>query len=86
MPKRFNDRLRSVFVKFYDDVPDEEVDNDLRSMGVSGSRVSTLVNRWVLDVPFWREEEYVDKLWDNGLVEMVYENADTRRRSFDDQE
>ena len=86
MPKRFNDRLRSVFVKLYDDVPDEEVDKDLRSMGVSGSRVSTLVNRWVLDVPFWREEEYVDKLWDNGLVEMVYENADTRRRSFDDQE
>lgn len=84
MPKRFNDKQRSVFVKFYQDVPDEEIEKELMSMGISGSKVSTLINRWVLEVPFWKEEEYVDILWDNGLVEVIYENLDTRRRYFDE--
>lgn len=86
MPKRFNDKQRSVFVKFHHEVPDDEIEKDLRSMGISGSRVSSLVNRWVLEVPFWKEEEYVDRLWDNGLVEMVHETQDTRRRGRIDEE
>lgn len=81
MPKRFNDRLRSIFVKFEYGVTDKEIMSELRSMGVSGSRVSTLVNRWVVEVPFWKEQEYLEKFAENELVEAVHENGDGRRRT-----
>lgn len=81
MPKRFNDRLRSIFVKFEYGVTDKEIISELRSMGISGSRVSTLVNRWVVEVPFWKEQEYVDRLAENELVEAIHENGDSRRRT-----
>lgn len=80
MPKRFNDRMRSIFVKFEHGVTDKEVNSELRSMGISGSRVSTLINRWVMEVPFWKEQEYVERLAGNKLVETVHESGDSRRR------
>lgn len=81
MPKRFNDRMRSIFVKFERGVTDKEINSELRSMGVSGSRVSTLINRWVVEVPFWKEQEYMERLAENELVETVHESGDSRRRT-----
>lgn len=80
MPKRYNDKQRSIFVKFHHDVTKEEVASELSSMGISGLRISSLINRWVLEVPFWKEEEYSEMLWNNELVEAVHENSDSRRR------
>jgi len=81
MPKRFNDKQRSIFVKFNHGVADKRILSELKSMGVTGSRVSALINRWVVDVPFWKEEEYVERLWGCDLVEAVHENFDMRRKS-----
>lgn len=80
MPKRINDKHRSIFVKFHHDVMESEIRSELALMGISGSKVSSLVNRWVLEVPFWKEEEYMEKFYDNELVEAVHENFDRRRR------
>lgn len=80
MPKRFNDKQRSIFVKFNHEATDKQILSELKSMGISGSRVSNLVNRWVLEVPFWKEEEYSEKLAGNDLVEVVHENFDMRKR------
>ena len=86
MPKRFNDKQRSIFVKFHQDATKEEISSQLKSMGImSGTRISSLINRWVLEVPFWKEEEYSDMLWENELVECVHENFDNRRRSRNDE-
>lgn len=85
MPKRFNDKNRSIFVKFHQDVQDDEIEKEIRSMGISGSRVSSLVNRWVLEVPFWKEEEYAYKLSVNDLVDTVHDNFDRRRRPSDEE-
>jgi hypothetical protein len=88
MPKRFNDKQRSIFVKFNHEATEKKVLAELKSMGVSGSRVSALINRWVIEVPFWKEEEYVDRLAACEIVEAIHENFDMRRRQYrpDEQE
>lgn len=80
MPKRFNDKQRSIFVKFNHEANEKQIMSELKSMGISGSRVSALINRWVVEVPFWKEEEYSEKLAESELVEVVHENFDMRRR------
>jgi hypothetical protein len=80
MPRKMNDKHRSIFVKFHQEVTEKEVVKKLASMGVSGSKVSSLINRWVVDVPFWKEEEYQEVLGSDELVEIVHENFDRRRK------
>jgi len=82
MPKRFNDKQRSIFVKFNHEVTDKQIMSELKTMGITGSRVSALVNRWVIEVPFWKEEEYSEKLAGCDLVETVHENFDLRRKPY----
>jgi hypothetical protein len=76
MPKRFKDKNNTILVKFYDDVADKEVHSTLAWMGVSGVRVSTLIRRWAVEVPYWRVEEYLDKLYESNLVQAVHDSFD----------
>lgn len=79
MPKRFKEKNKSIFIKFLPEITAKEVQSLLGSMGVSGTRVSTLINRWAIDIPFWKEEFFLDKFSKNDLVEFVHENYDRRR-------
>lgn len=81
MPKRISDKNRSIFVRFRDETTEKEIRSELARLGMSGSRVSNLVNRWVLEVPFWKEEEYSAMLAQSEFVETVHENFDRRRRT-----
>ena len=81
MPKRINDKNRSIFVRFREDATEKEIRSELARLGMSGSKVSNLINRWVLEVPFWKEEEYSAALAESEFVEVVHENFDRRRRS-----
>jgi len=82
MPKRMKDNNRSVFVKFYDDVSSKEIHSMLAMLGVWGTKVSTIVNRWAVEVPFWKEEQFVAKFYDDeDKVELVHESFDKRRSS-----
>jgi hypothetical protein len=74
MPKRIRDKFNTVLVKFYKDITDVEVRSALAFMGVSGSRVSTLVRRWAVEVPYWLEDEFVEKFYDCELVQAVHNN------------
>lgn len=86
MPKRINDKNRSIFVRFREEATEREIRSELARLGMSGSRVSNLVNRWVLEVPFWKEEEYSAVLAGSDFVEAVHENFDRRRRAGADNE
>ena len=81
MPNRIKDKNKSLFVKFHEDVSEKDVHSLLYKMGVSGVRVSSLINRWAVEVPFWKEEFYVDKFLDSDMTEVVYESFDRKRRS-----
>jgi hypothetical protein len=80
MPRRFKDRNKSIFVKFYDDVGDKEVGELLSSLGVAGTRVSNLINRWAVEIPFWKEGFFVEKIdAEIDLVEKVHDSFDRKR-------
>lgn len=81
MPKRVSDKNRSIFVRFREDATEKDIRSELVRLGMSGSRVSSLINRWVLEVPFWKEEEYSDMLANSEFVEVLHENFDRRRRN-----
>lgn len=87
MPRRFKDRNKSVFVKFYDDVGDEEVGEFLSSLGVAGIRVSNLINRWAVEVPFWKEGFFVEKFdAETELVERIHDSFDRKRTNYGTEE
>ena len=76
MPTRSKDKNNTLMVRFYDDVADKEVHSMLAWLGISGTRVSTLIKRWAVEVPYWREEEFLDKLYESELVDVVSNHFD----------
>jgi hypothetical protein len=83
MPTRAKDKNNTLLVKFYDDAGDKEVRAMLATMGVSGTRVSTLIKRWAVEVPYWREEEYLYKFYDSELVQAVHDSFDKEKEAAD---
>lgn len=86
MPKRIKDKTNTVIVKFYDDVADKEVHSLLAWLGANGSKVSTLINRWAVDVLYWKEAEITEKLRESDLVEAIQSEPSkiTRREEVED--
>jgi hypothetical protein len=60
----------SIIVNF--DCSDKKVNKLLKDIGLSGTRVSNIISRWAIDVPFWKEDYYVEKLLESDLVERIY--------------
>lgn len=71
MPSRVKDKNNTLVVKFYDDVSDKEVHEMLAWMGISGCRVSSLLKRWAIEVPYWKEREFAEKLYQKDIVESI---------------
>lgn len=76
MPTRSKDKNNTLLVRFYEDVADKEAHAMLAWLGVSGTKVSNLIRRWAVEVPYWREEEYLDKFYASELVEVVHDHFD----------
>jgi len=72
MPKRMKDKNNTILVKFYDYISDKKINTTLNKLNIYGVRVSTLVNRWALEVPYWRENEYAEELNSNKIIEKVH--------------
>lgn len=86
MPKRIKDKNRSIFVKFVDDATAREINSLLDPLGAKAIRVSSLINRWVIEVPFWKAETCLDKMEESGLVDVVHDDFSRRRESQYEQE
>ena len=76
MPNRPKDKYNTILVKFYDDIGDKEARSLLSHMGVGGARVSTLIKRWAVEVPYWRETEYLHKFYDSEIVMAIHDSFD----------
>ena len=61
----------SIIVKFID-CTDDEIDESLKSINLSGVRVSNLINRWAIEVPFWKEQYYTEQLKKLDLIDAVH--------------
>jgi len=73
MPKRIKDPNKSIFVKFNDEVSDSEINSFLYSLGVSGVRVSSLINRWVIEIPFWKENYFLEKINNSEIISTIHD-------------
>lgn len=83
MPNRPKDKYNTILVKFYDNVGDKEARSLLAHLGAGGTRVSTLIKRWAVEIPYWREAEYLQKFYDSDLVMAVHDSFD---KSYDGEE
>ena len=86
MPTRSKDKNNTLMVKFYEDVADKEAHAMLAWLGLSGTRVSTLIKRWAVEVPYWREEEYLDKFYESEIVEVVHSHFDKTKIAMEGQQ
>ena len=68
----------NILVKFYP-ATDKEINRLLKSLSIMGTKVSNLIPRWAIDVPFWKENYYVEKLMSSELVEKVYRNPNSKK-------
>lgn len=85
MPKRPKDKNTGIVVKFYEDTSDMEISDFLNNLEISGVRASNLINRWAVEVPFWKEESFVKKLTNSELVEKVYTNSFRKKKTYETQ-
>jgi hypothetical protein len=65
-------KLANIIVKFYP-CTDKDVKEYLSSLNLEGIRVGSLINRWAVDVPFYKQSYFSKKFLENEiLVEKVY--------------
>lgn len=86
MPTRYKDKNNTLLVRFYEDVSDKEAHSFLAWLGVSGTKVSTLIKRWAVEVPYWKEEDFLDKFYSSEIVEVVHDHFDKTKISMEGQE
>ena len=86
MPNNTKDKNNTILVKFYEDVGDMEARSMLATMGARGTRVSTLIKRWAVEVAYWREEEYLYKFYDSDIVQAVHDSFDKEKEAADAQD
>lgn len=86
MPKRIKDKNKSIFVKFQENLSDKDVSKFLGSMGISGVRVSSLINRWAIEIPFWRENYFVEKISNSEMTVAIHENFDKKKKTIEIEE
>ena len=64
----------NLVVKFYE-ASDDEINDYLYSLNLTGVRVSNIINMWAIEVPFWKESYYINELMQSpDLVEAIYLN------------
>lgn len=86
MPRRIKEKNKSIFVKFHEETTDKKIESMLAELGVSGTRVSNLINRWAIEIPFWKEDFYVSKLEESELVDVVHDSFDRKRKNYSGKE
>ncbi len=67
-------KTTSIVVNFYP-ATQKEISDLLKSLNITGVVVSNLISRWSVEVPFWKENYYVDKLLESELVKKIYSNS-----------
>jgi hypothetical protein len=71
----------SIIVKFID-CTDDEIDESLKSINLSGVRVSNLINRWAIEVPFWKEQYHTEQLKKLDLIDTVHTSLNSAANRY----
>jgi hypothetical protein len=83
MKKKANNSNKNTnIVVNFNSNSDKEINKFLKSLNLSAVRVSNLFSRWAIDVPFWKEDYFAQKLSESEIVEKIYRNP-TGKRTYD---
>jgi|688.fasta_scaffold157487_3 hypothetical protein len=90
MPKKnILNKNTSIIVKFYE-CSNDDIESVLDDLDLSGVRVSCLINRWAIEVPYWKEQYYTEKLKNIDLVETIHPSlsfiSKRNKRDYDENE
>ena len=61
-------KTNSLLIKFNID-SDNQIISWFRNFNLEFFKVSSLVQRWVVEVPFWKEEEYDESMSNRELID-----------------
>ena len=64
----------TIFVTFCD-IADEEIESCLQSHDLFGTRVSAVGNRWAIEVPVGKEQDFIKKFAGKDIVSKVSESC-----------
>lgn len=70
-------KFLNVVINF--DCSEKKINKLLKSLSLSGVRVSGIINRWAVDVPFWKKDYYLEKLIESDLIEKIFPIVTNRR-------
>lgn len=72
-------KTASLIVTFYE-ASEKEINKFLKENDVFGVSVSSMFNRWSIEVPFWREQDFINKFSEHELVKSVHPYIDYSRK------
>lgn len=71
-------KTSTIIVTFYE-YSEKEINKFFKENEISGTRVSTIVNRWAVEVPYWKEQEFIDKFYENEIIKSVHPYVEYKR-------
>lgn len=79
-----SNKYNTLLIKFNID-SDGQIISWFRNFNLEHFKVSNLIQRWVVEVPFWKEEEYIQEFFDSTIVESIMQMPRYRRQEFIDE-
>jgi len=81
-------RHNTLLIKF-NITSDNYISSWFNGFNLEHFKCSSLIQRWAVEVPFWKEEEYIDKFFDSSIVESIMQmpkhHVGVRQREFVDE-
>lgn len=72
-------KFNTLLIKFNID-SDSQIISFFNDFNLEYFKVSNLIQRWAVEVPFWKEEEYVDKFYSYLMVDSVMQMPQYKRQ------
>ena len=81
-------RHNTLLIKFNVN-SDKYISSWFKNFNLEHFKVSSLIQRWAVEVPFWKEEEYIDEFFNSYIVESIMQMpkpyAGVRQQEFVDE-
>jgi hypothetical protein len=72
-------KTSTIIVTFYESF-EKEINKILKEENISGIRVGSIINRWAIEVPFWKEQYFLEKFSENELVKSFHPYVEYSKR------
>jgi hypothetical protein len=68
-------RTSTLVLNFDNGYSDSEIENVFKEFNVWGTKVSSLIKRYAVEIPAGKEEEFMDKFEERDEVSYIFEDC-----------